>query len=51
MTGLTMLIILSSVASVAQGELSFRPGAARLIRVEHTPGVRGPRSVKLVSND
>ena len=49
MTGLTILI-LASVASVAKSELSFRPGAARLIRVEHTPGVRGPRSVKLLSN-
>ena len=47
MTGLTMLILFS-VASVAQSELIFSPGAGRLIRVEHTPGVRGPRSDKLV---
>ena len=49
MTGLTMLI-LSSMASLALSELRFRPGAGKLIKLEHTQGVRGPRSVKLLSN-
>ena len=41
---LTMLV-LSAVASLAQSELSFRPGAGRHIRLGHTQGPRGPRSV------
>ena len=39
------VLVLSAVTSVAQSELSFRPGAGRHIRLEHTRGVRGPRSV------
>ena len=39
------LLVLSAVTSLAQSELSFRPGAGRHIRVGHTQGPRGPRSV------
>ena len=39
------LMVLSAVTSLAQSELSFRPGAGRHIRVGHTQGPRGPRSV------
>lgn len=46
MTGLTMLI-LSSMASMALSDLRFRPEAGRLIRLEHTQGVRGPRYTEM----
>ena len=43
------MLILSSMASLALSELRFRPGAGKLIKLEHTQGVRGPRLVKLLA--